>query len=844
MHVPGPAQSSERLRPDWGPITALAQSLSGSWADRYREIVTAFDRGELQGQKPSYSAFWRRMTGEANRAEPVRGSELTVHCAPEPVTADQRPSTPAVGPAPDDPRAAALQSLREAETRLNKNAGQLTSLGLFTRNDVDAQRRLLKKGKSSRLAARDTAGLLRLVQEYDRQAEQYRRRFPEPESPASEDPASAPLPVPTGVASTVVVPTSAPLPAASENGRQVPTLPEPEYRAVVGTLRVTQTLEDARLRARILIPVLNGFLSPRRCAEIIRQLAVGRIPDEEAADNFGMYPAGTYWKYRKLSRRTLERWMVRVRSEQECARAAGLSIPSVHAILMHEQPEGRESGRKVTPEVEVLLKDVYKAQPNFSMADVARFVAETHGIELSERHVQRILSTRLTELERGHARGGQAADVLFRARLFRDARRPNDTWIGDHSFLRQEHLDPDHPEYVDQVAHFDWEFDIAVERRNRHGAVSRERRGMHLTMWVDACTRRVLSLRVWDSAPNTRKTIASLFDAVRRYGLPKCIYTDNGSDFRSAELRTLVEAVGIRQAFSRPYSPEGRGIIERMFRTIKEKVMPRIPGYRGGRHPMTWAVEDLLTAEEVEEVIWRYVDRYINHSVHSATGRRPAEHYDALIGARDLSGLLCSEETAASFMQLLPVETRVLHPFGIEWGGLPCWTGRMSALPYGTEVHVHFEPLCWRYVYVSVLDPEGQLRYLGRADSYGINRPPPEIGETRRAETAWCAFITGAEAEWTEQRVRRAIVAAAREDGERIAGEVASGVETHLAALEAPPGTRLLAPLTPREADPANNESPGADTPSPRVEVRTGDPVTQSTRPRRNPSAIVVNPLG
>ncbi len=843
MYTLEQGHSSERPRPDWGPITALARTLSGNWADRYREVEAAFSRGELYGQKPSYNGFWRRMTSEEDRTKQIPAADLAVQYAPAPTPADPSPLSSEVSSAPEDPRLGALQRLREAETRLNQSAGHLASQGLFTQNDVDEQHRLLKNGKPSRLAVRDTAGLLRLVQEYDRKAEQYRRRLPEPESPASEDPASAPLPAPISVASTALAPTSAPLPAAPEDKRQVPALPEPEYRALVGPLRVTQTMEDARLRTRILIPVLNGFLTPRRCAEIIRQMAVGRTPDEEAADLFGLFPASTYRRYRKLSRRTIERWVARVRSEQECAQAAGLPVPSVHVILLHEQPDGRESGRRVTPEVEVLLKDIYKAQPNFSMADVARFVAETYGIELSERHVQRILSTRLTELERGHARGGQAADVIFRARLLRDARRPNDTWIGDHSFLRQEHLDPNHPEYVDQVSDFDWEVDIAVERRNRHGVVSLERCGMHLTMWVDACTRRVLSLRVWDSAPNTKKTIASLFDAVRLYGLPRCIYTDNGSDFRSTELRTLVEAVGIRQAFSRPYSPEGRGIIERMFRTIKEKVMPLIPGYKGGRHRDMWAVEDLLTAEQVEEVIWRYVDRYINHAVHSATARRPAEYYDALIGARDLSGLVCSGETAASFMQLLPVETRVLHPFGIEWGGLPCWTARMNALPYGTEVHVHCEPMCWRYVYVSVLDPEGQLRYLGRADSYDINRPPPEIEETRRAEAAWCAFITGTEAEWTEQHVRRAIIAAARMDGTRIADAVVAGVETHLAALEAPPTPHLLAPPTPGEVDPASNESPSAATPSPRVEVRTGDPATRSTRPRR-PSAIIVNPLG
>jgi transposase InsO family protein len=843
VHESRQVPSSKRPRPDWSPIIAVAHLHPGSWASRYREVVAAFDRGELEGERPSYSGFWRRMTREADCPAPVRSNETPTQ-VPEPTTPDPRPAVVAVMSEAESARSAALRKLKEAETRLNQNAGRLASLGLFTLSDINAQHRLLKKGKPSRLAARDTAGLLRLVQEYDRTAEQYRRRFPDPESPASEESTSSPLAVRLPASGTALGQTSAPHSAAPEVAPQPPALPEPEYRAVIGSLHVTRTVEDARNRARIIIPVLNGFLTPHRCAEMIHQLAVGCTPDQETADLFGLFPASTYWRYRKVSRRTIERWVARVRSEQECAKSAGLPIPSVELILMHQQPDGRESGRKITPEVETLLKDIYKAQPNFSMADVARFVAETHGIQLSVRHVQRILSTRLTELERGHARGGVSADVIFRARLLRDARNPNDTWIGDHSFLRQEHLDPDHPEYVDKVADFDWELDIAVERRNRHGVVSRERRAMHLTMWMDACTRRILSLRVWDAAPDTRKTIASLFDAVRLYGLPRCIYTDNGSDFRSRELRTLVEAVGIRQAFSRAYSPEGRGIIERMFRTIKEMVMPRMPGYRGNRHAQAWAMEDLLTAEQVEEIIWRFVDRYINQAVHSATGRCPAEHYDALIGARDLAGLVCSPDTAASFMQLLPVDTRILQPFGIEWGGLPCWTARMSALPYGTEVHVHSEPLCWRYVYVSVLDSDGQLRYLGRADSYDINRPPPDIGETRRLETAWTAFITEAEAGWTEGRMQRAIINAAQKDGTRISDEVASGVEAHLASLAASAAPRLIPPRTPADEDSPTTASPLTTPPESRGEVRSGNPSTRSSRPRRSPSANLVNPLG
>ena len=81
--------------------------------------------------------------------------------------------------------------------------------------------------------------------------------------------------------------------------------------------------------------------------------------------------------------------------------------------------------------------------------------------------------------------------------------------------------------------------------------------------------------------------------AIKRYGVPKEIVSDNGSHFKKphsdkvvvSPLREVEEAHGIKHIFIRPYYPQSNGKIERMFGSYKVE-FPRM------RHPK---VKDCLT---------------------------------------------------------------------------------------------------------------------------------------------------------------------------------------------------------------------------------------------------------
>ena len=90
--------------------------------------------------------------------------------------------------------------------------------------------------------------------------------------------------------------------------------------------------------------------------------------------------------------------------------------------------------------------------------------------------------------------------------------------------------------------------------------------------------------------------------------LPRKLYVDNGSAFRCRQLEHICAALGIALIHSKPYTPEGRGKIERFFRTIRGEFLP---GFRG---------ESLA---ELNEVLDLWLEDIYHRRPHGATGQAP-----------------------------------------------------------------------------------------------------------------------------------------------------------------------------------------------------------------------------
>jgi len=72
--------------------------------------------------------------------------------------------------------------------------------------------------------------------------------------------------------------------------------------------------------------------------------------------------------------------------------------------------------------------------------------------------------------------------------------------------------------------------------------------------------------------------VDALMKALSKRGLPRKLYVDNGPAFRSQLLHHASASLGIALIHSKPYQPEGRGKIERRFRTVRQQFLPLILG--------------------------------------------------------------------------------------------------------------------------------------------------------------------------------------------------------------------------------------------------------------------------
>ena len=70
----------------------------------------------------------------------------------------------------------------------------------------------------------------------------------------------------------------------------------------------------------------------------------------------------------------------------------------------------------------------------------------------------------------------------------------------------------------------------------------------------------------------------SFSQALQKRGLPRKLYVDNGSAFRSRQLEFTTASLGIALIHAKPYQPQGKGKIERFFKTIRTQFLPFFKG--------------------------------------------------------------------------------------------------------------------------------------------------------------------------------------------------------------------------------------------------------------------------
>lgn len=103
----------------------------------------------------------------------------------------------------------------------------------------------------------------------------------------------------------------------------------------------------------------------------------------------------------------------------------------------------------------------------------------------------------------------------------------------------------------------------------------------------------------------------SFRQALLKRGIPRKLYVDNGSAFRSHHLEHTCASLGIVLIHAKPYQPQGKGKVERIFRTIREQFL---------------SVQKITTLQALNEALRQWLDSY-NDRVHSITTEEPLKRF-------------------------------------------------------------------------------------------------------------------------------------------------------------------------------------------------------------------------
>lgn len=209
---------------------------------------------------------------------------------------------------------------------------------------------------------------------------------------------------------------------------------------------------------------------------------------------------------------------------------------------------------------------------------------------------------------------------------------------------------------------------------------------------------------------------ALLRRAFLAWGMPEEVVTDQGQDYISQHIRTILDALGIQRTPRPAFQPTMKPFIERVFRTFSHDLVEILRGFIGHnvaeresiRARQSFAerllqkdasVELPLTAAEFQDFCDQWTEQRYHQRRHRELGMSPAQRaaaYDHPIPR--------IQDIRALDLLLIPSGWRTVQKKGIEYEG--AWfiadeSGELALVEVGTRVEVRSDPadVGWLYVF-------------------------------------------------------------------------------------------------------------------------------------------------
>ncbi|MCL2697926.1 MAG: Mu transposase C-terminal domain-containing protein [Oscillospiraceae bacterium] len=323
----------------------------------------------------------------------------------------------------------------------------------------------------------------------------------------------------------------------------------------------------------------------------------------------------------------------------------------------------------------------------------------------------------------------------YTERLYDDL-EANDVWVGDNHT-----------------------FDFITE--GEHG----KRHRLYLTAFIDVKSGVIVGFNITEN-PSSYSTLLALRDGILKYGLPKIIYVDNGSEFTTHDIGgrghrrrknwnkddqppTILEMLGIEVRFAQVCNAKAKPI-ERTFGTLKNQISRQFKSFCGGNvteRPeslkATLKRGEIPTDAEIRQVISTLINGSFNMDAYGGKERRyhgmsRIEVWNASIKNTQF------RKAAAEDLSLLLARVSRYQKIGRKgvyatFSGVNLWYTRDELWQHqGTEVYVRYDPADATSVRVYSRDGNKYMFdcYLDSATMIDyIAKNPEDIEEAERVKS-------------------------------------------------------------------------------------------------------------
>lgn len=217
-----------------------------------------------------------------------------------------------------------------------------------------------------------------------------------------------------------------------------------------------------------------------------------------------------------------------------------------------------------------------------------------------------------------------------------------------------------------------------------------------------------------------------LRQAVKARGIPIRLYVDNGKVFHSQQLARIAASLGILIVHSPPYQPEGRGKIERWFKTVREQFLANLDR------------KQTLTVESLNARFSAWIDNGYHVAEHSSLGTTPLLRWQRDI--EQIRQIPPATDVRRLFFYRVIRTVRRDSTFLLQ-------NRFYEAPPHlaGQRIEARFDPLDATVIDIYVDDnPEGQARLVDPVINATLPRPKSQVCEPQPStEINYVELIAG-----------------------------------------------------------------------------------------------------